>query len=95
MIIEPKLKADLKAYLLDRLKTKKVAKVVIRAPYMLGDQEIDMLKQRIEMLHQATIYQEVDEKILAGCIIQFGSQVIDLSLNRQLQTLEHILYETV
>ena len=95
MIIEPKLKADLKAYLLDRLKTKRVASVVVKAPYLLGDSEMQMLKQRIEMLGKATIHQEVDESILAGCIIQFGSQVIDLSLNSELQTLEHILYETV
>lgn len=95
MIIEPKLKADLKAYLLERLKTKKAAKVVVKAPYLLGDTEINMLKQRVEMLDKATIYKEVDESILAGCIIQFGSQVIDLTLNSELQTLEHILYETV
>jgi len=95
MIIEPQLKADLKAYLLERLKTKKVAKVVVKAPYLLDNAEIYMLKKRIKLLDKATIHKEVDISILAGCIIQFGSQVIDLSLNSELQTLEHILYETV
>lgn len=94
MIIDPKLKTDLKKYLLERINANKAPKVVIKAPYMLDKADMDILKKNIHMLKKATIHKEVDQSILAGCIIQFGSQIIDLTLNSELQTLEHILYET-
>ncbi|MBP9691529.1 F0F1 ATP synthase subunit delta [Candidatus Woesebacteria bacterium] len=95
MNIDPVLKEDLKSYLLSKMKTKQRPKVIVRAPYELSSDDINTLKKRIELLSEADIVTEVDSTILAGFVIQFGSSIIDLSLNAELQTLAHTLYETV
>ncbi|KKQ37438.1 MAG: hypothetical protein US54_C0035G0020 [Candidatus Roizmanbacteria bacterium GW2011_GWA2_37_7] len=94
MRIDPVLKEELKQYLLKKTKDKQKPRVVIRAAYTLSAEEIEALKQRIEVLHNADIIVEESDDILAGFVIQFDSSVIDLSLNSQLQSLEHTLYET-
>lgn len=94
MHIDPVLKEDLKAYLQEKLKNNQRPRIVIRAPYRLDDADIQALQKKIHLLENADIRTEVDGKLLAGIVIQFGSSVIDLSLDAQLQTLEHTLYET-
>lgn len=95
MNIDPALKEDLKSYLLNKLKTKQKPKVVVKAPYELSSQDIDTLTKKIDLLSEAEITVVVDTTIMAGFLIQFGSSVIDLTLNAELQTLAHTLYETV
>ncbi|MBP9691156.1 F0F1 ATP synthase subunit delta [Candidatus Woesebacteria bacterium] len=95
MNIDPALKEELKSYLLSKLKKKQRPKVIVRAPYELSTDDVNTLKKRIELLSEAEIITEVDTSILAGFVIQFGSNVIDVSLNAELQTLAHTLYETV
>ena len=95
MHIDPALKEDLKKYLLHKLNNNQVPQVTIRAPFQLNNDEVAALKKKIDLLEQADITVEADPAILAGVIIQFGSSVIDLSINTELQTLAHTLYETV
>lgn len=95
MHIDPALKEDLKKYLLQKLNNNQVPQVTIRAPFELSNEEISSLKRKIDLLEKADITVEADPAILAGVIIQFGSSVIDLSINTELQTLAHTLYETV
>lgn len=95
MQIDPKLKEDLKNYLLQKLKKKEKPKVIIRAPYELGDNELKDLKSKLDILQNSDIELIKDPSIMAGILIEFGSNVIDLSLNQELQTLAHTLYETV
>lgn len=94
MKIDPVLKEELKQYILAKTKVGRKPQVTIRAAYELTDQEIDLLKERIEILRKADISVEVSKEILAGFIIQFDTSVIDLSLKSELQSLEHTLYET-
>lgn len=95
MHIDPALKEDLKKYLLHKLNNNQVPEVTIRAPFEISPDEVSVLKRKIDLLEKANITLEVDSTILAGVIIQFGSSVIDLSINTELQTLAHTLYETV
>ncbi|QQS43684.1 F0F1 ATP synthase subunit delta [Candidatus Roizmanbacteria bacterium] len=95
MHIDPAVKEDLKKYLLQKLNNNQVPQVIIRAPFQLSQDEVSTLKKKIDLLEKADITVEVDSSILAGVIIQFGSSVIDLSINTELQTLAHTLYETV
>ncbi|MDP4010709.1 MAG: F0F1 ATP synthase subunit delta [Candidatus Roizmanbacteria bacterium] len=94
MEIDPVLKEELKQYILAKTKGGRKPQVTIRAAYKLTDHEIDLLKERIEILRKADISVEVEKDILAGFVIQFDSSVIDLSLNSELKSLEHTLYET-
>lgn len=94
MRIDPVLKEELKQYLLKKSKDKQKPKVIVRAAYVLAPEEIESLKRRIEVLNKADIVVEKSPDILAGFIIQFDTSVIDLSLNSELQSLEHTLYET-
>jgi len=95
MKINPGLKEDLKSYIKRRLAEEGVTVyVMIVAPYMLGDEEITLLKNKIPELKAAKIVTEVDPDIMAGILIKYGSSVIDLSLKTQLQTFAQTLYET-
>ncbi len=94
MQIDPALKEDLKKYLLSKLNNNQIPQVTIRAPYELSAEDLSALKRKIDLLNKADIQVSVDPAIMAGLVIQFGSSVIDLSINTELQTLAHTLYET-
>jgi len=94
MRIDPVLKEELKQYLLKKTRGQQKPRVVVRAAYALSEEEIALLKERIQILNKADIVVEQSADILAGFIIQFDSSVIDLTLNSELQSLEHTLYET-
>ena len=94
MLIDPQLKEELKKYLVSRMHEKQVPHVTIRSANPLSEQDISLLKQQVEMLQHASIESEIDPALLAGLVIQFGSNIIDLSLRTKLQTLAHTLYET-
>lgn len=94
MHIDPQLKEELKQYLVSRMNEKQVPHVTIRSAHVLSVQDITLLKQQIEILDRASIVNETDPSLLAGLVIQFGSNIIDLSLRTKLQTLAYTLYET-
>jgi F0F1-type ATP synthase delta subunit len=94
MKFNPQLKQDLINYIKDRQKGNIKPKVVVIAPYELSSSELDAIKQKVPLLKEAQVSVEVDKTIMAGIIIKYGSQVIDLSLNSELHKLEQTLYET-
>ncbi len=94
MKFSPQLKQDLINYIKDRQKGKVKPKVTVVSPYKLSDDELKTLKRKVELLNEADISVEVDQNIMAGVIIKYGSQVIDLSLKSELLKLEQMLYET-
>lgn len=94
MKLQPQLKQDLIQYIKDRMKGKGKPKVTITAAYKLSTDELNELKKKVSLLKEAEISVDVDPKMLAGIIITYGSQVIDLSLQSELHKLEQTLYET-
>lgn len=94
MKFSPQLKQDLISYIKDRQSGKIKPKVTVVAPYKLSDDELSTIKRKIGLLKEAQVSVEVDKDIMAGIIIKYGSQVIDLSLKSELHKLEQTLYET-
>lgn len=94
MRVDKKVKEDLKQYLEERLKTKKIPVIKISAPYLLDKEDIGNLKKKISILEGVEIVPEIDKKIMGGCIIRFGSRIIDLTIDSELKTLANTLYET-
>ncbi|MFA9288429.1 MAG: F0F1 ATP synthase subunit delta [Weeksellaceae bacterium] len=95
MKIDPELKQDLRKYLKSRMDAEQQAQVTIVAPHKLSKEDVKSLQQKFPMLAKAEITQEIDTALIAGVVIRFGSRMIDLSLQSQLQKLEKTLYETV
>ena len=94
MKINPEIKQDLISYIKDRINGSKKPKVQVIAPYRLSDEEVSSLKKKIDILEHAELELVVDPSIMAGIIIKYGSQMIDLSLDSELHKLEQKLYET-
>ena len=84
MKLNPQLKSELKEYITKRLHDQ-TTYVEVVSPYQLTQSELDDLKQNIPVLHHARLENTVDRSILAGVIIKFGSKMIDLSINGELQ----------
>lgn len=75
--------------------TKEGGVVEISTPYTFSDQEKKELEKKLG-LGQAVRYEyTVDESIMAGFIVRYGSKMIDLSLRSELQNLKHIMYENL
>jgi F0F1-type ATP synthase delta subunit len=94
MKLNPQVKQELLTYLKNRLTNKTKPKITVIAPYELSQQDISDIKNKIPMLSEAEITVSVDTSIMAGIIIQYGSQMIDLSLKSEIKKLEHRLYDT-
>ena len=94
MKFSPQLKQDLINYIKDRQNGKVKPKITVIAPYELSNAELDSLKKKITFLSEAQVSVVVDKNIMAGIIIKYGSQVIDLSLKTELHKLEQTIYET-
>ena len=94
MKFNPQLKQDLINYIKERQAGNIKPKITVVAPYKLSDSELQDLKKKVSLLKEAQILVEVDKNIMAGIVIKYGSQVIDLSLKTELHKLEQMIYET-
>lgn len=94
MKFSPQLKQDLVNYIKERQKGNVKPNITVVAPYKLSDSELNDLKKKVSLLKEAQISVEVDKNIMAGIVIRYGSQVIDLSLKTELHKLEQMIYET-
>lgn len=83
MRLSKQIKQELTEYLKDRLKHKEHRARII-APYNLDKSEIQEIQSRVPLIAHAPVDVVVDEDILAGVIIQYGSKRIDLSLRSQI-----------
>ena len=92
MKIKPRLKEDLKKYLLQK-QDEEQNKVTIRSAYKLSEDELKGIKELFPELKGREVVQVTDETLLAGVIIQQGSKVRDLSLKNQLMSLEQRINE--
>jgi F-type H+-transporting ATPase subunit delta len=93
MKIDFQLKQELKQYVLDRMDKEK-RKVTIISAYPLTDKELIILKQNIDVLDNTKIENKIDENLIAGVVIKFGTKLIDLSLKGELQNLKQLIYDT-
>jgi F-type H+-transporting ATPase subunit delta len=89
MKIDPQLKSELKKYLLEKMQQERVVHIV--SPYLLSENEMSKLKNNFAMLKDARIENEVDKSLVAGVVIKFGSQMIDLSIKGELQELSNLV----
>lgn len=94
MKVNPELKEELKKYIQQKMSEKRQS-VIIVSPYSLSVKEIELIKSKFSFLQNAKIQQEVNQSLLAGIIIKFGSKMIDLSLNGQLQSLQKRIYASL
>ena len=65
--------------------------VHIVSPYLLSENEMSKLKNNFAMLKDARIENEVDKSLVAGVVIKFGSQMIDLSIKGELRELSNLV----
>jgi len=92
MKINPNVKNDLKAFL-DRKLAEERNKVIIVSSYKLKETDLKIIFKRFPFLHQDNVKNIIDDKLIGGVVIKFGTKVIDLSLKKQLEDLKKKLYE--
>lgn len=92
MKINPKLKKDLKSFLLENIQ-KEQNRVLVMSSDVLGSDERQVLKKKFLDLNWSQADYRVDRSIIAGIIIKVGSKTIDLSLMGSLSKLSNTLYE--
>lgn len=92
MKINPKLKKDLKSFLLDNIH-KEQNRVQVLSADVLGVEDKKVLGKKFSELNWSQADYLVDKSIIAGIIIKVGSKTIDLSLMGSLSKLSNTLYE--
>ncbi|MEK7495171.1 MAG: F0F1 ATP synthase subunit delta [Patescibacteria group bacterium] len=92
MRINPKLKKDLKSFLLENIQ-KEQNRVLVMSADVLGVDEKRVLGKKFSDLNWSQADYQVDKSIIAGIIIKVGSKTIDLSLMGSLSKLSNTLYE--
>ena len=92
MRIKPRLKEDLKKFLLFKLEEE--AKIVtLISSHKLTIEQIEEIKQVFPRIKNKQLKQEVNETLMAGFIIKEGSKVTDLSLKSNLNKIKKNIYE--
>ena len=92
MKINPKLKKDLKSFLLNNIQKEQNRALVISSDDLNLDQK-KILQQKFSDLDWKEAIYETDKSVIAGIIIKVGSKIIDLSLTGLLSKLSNTLYE--
>jgi ATP synthase F1 delta subunit len=92
MKINPKLKDDLKNFLIERIKKEHDRVNVFSADSLTDDEKKALEKKFIDLNWKEADY-KIDKSVIAGVIIKVGSKVIDLSLSGSLSKLSNTLYE--
>lgn len=91
MKIDPSVKEELKKFIENEAGQSK--KVTIITPYVLSAAELAEIKQKFLEFKAAEMNQELDKDLLGGFIIKFGSKMINLSIQGELQKLQQRIYE--
>jgi len=90
--INPKLKQDLKSFLMTKIKNEQNRVTVISADELGVEEKKVLVKKFSDLNWKDSIYQ-TDKSVIAGIIIKVGSKTIDLSLMGSLSKLSNTLYE--
>lgn len=92
MKINPKLKNDLKRFLMDKIQEERSIVIVYSAD-LLSDDDKKNLTDKFRELDWKNARFETDQSVIAGVVIKIGSKIIDLSLSGSLSKLNNTLYE--
>lgn len=92
MKINPKLKNELKVFLMDKIQ-KEQNRVVVYSADGLDVDEKKALEKKFTGLNWKEAVYEIDRSVIAGIIIRVGSRTVDLSLSGSLSKLSNTLYE--
>lgn len=92
MKINPKLKNELKNFLLDKIQKEQNLVFVLSAD-SLNNEEKKALEKKFSDLNWKEAVYKIDKSIIAGVIVKVGSKTIDLSLSGSLSKLSNTLYE--
>jgi F0F1-type ATP synthase delta subunit len=92
MRINPKLKKDLKSFLLENIQKDQNRIFVLSANVLEVDTKRVLEKKFSDLNWRQAVFQ-TDRSIIAGVIIKVGSKTIDLSLMGALSKLSNTLYE--
>lgn len=92
MKINPKLKDELKVFLMDKIQ-KEQNRVVVYSADGLDVDEKKALEKKFTGLNWKEAVYEIDRSVIAGIIIRVGSRTVDLSLSGSLSKLSNTLYE--
>jgi len=93
MKINPKLKQDLKSFLLERIQKEQNRVIVISADNLSSEEKKVLSGKKFTDLNWNQAVYQIDKSIIAGIIIKVGSKIIDLSLMGSLSKLSNTLYE--
>ncbi len=86
MKLTPALRQDLKNFLKSRL-TDQTVLAQVYAPYALSKDELDKIKTGFPLLATATLSAHIDPTLIAGFVIEVGSQRIDCSVKSRIDTI--------
>ena len=93
MKINPKLKDDLKSFLMEKIQKEQNRVLVISAVELSAEEKKVLSGNKFTDLNWKEAVYEIDRSIIAGIIIKVGSKTIDLSLSGSLSKLSNTLYE--
>ena len=92
MKINPKLKDDLKSFLMVKIQKERGRVAVLSADSLNTEQKQSLQKKFAYLNWKEAIY-KIDRSIIAGIILTVGSRTVDLSLSGSLSKLSNTLYE--
>ncbi|KKP61405.1 MAG: ATP synthase subunit delta [Candidatus Roizmanbacteria bacterium GW2011_GWA2_34_18] len=92
MKINPKLKDDLKSFLMEKIQKEQNLVVVYSVDNLDIDEKKALEKKFTDLNWKEAVY-KIDKSIIAGIIIKIGSRTVDMSLAGSLSKLSNNLYE--
>ena len=92
MKIKPRLKEELRKYLLFKL-SEDSKNVTIISSHNLSDEQIQNIKIKFPSIQNKKISVEINENLMAGFIIKEGSKITDLSLKSSINKIKKNIYE--
>ena len=93
MKINPKLKNELKSFLMEKIQKEQSRITVISADELSREEKKDLSGKKFTDLNWKEAIYEIDRSVIAGIIIRVGSRTVDLSLSGSLSKLSNTLYE--
>lgn len=91
--INPKLKQDLKNFLMEKIRKEQNRVTVISADELSAEEKKVLSGKKFTDLNWSQAIFQIDKSVIAGVIIKVGSKTVDLSLTGSLSKLSNTLYE--